>query len=71
MSEDTFSEVHSLDEPSDVEFREVTPPDELDDPISIESSLELAPIPSISPLSSPLLFFSSFFGPSRVYFCRG
>jgi len=48
-SEDTFSDEHSLDEPSDVDFSEVTRLDELIDPIFDESLLNLAPTPPISP----------------------
>ena len=36
-----------------MDFSEVTPPKELIDLISIESSLDLTPSPPISPLSSP------------------
>ena len=43
-----------LDEPSNVDFSEVTPSDELIDPIFVESTLNLAPIPPISSLSSSL-----------------
>ena len=56
-SEDTFSEEHSFDEPSDMEFSEVTPHIKLNDSIFVESTLDLAPTPSISSLSSPLPFF--------------
>ena len=48
-----------------MELSEVTPHMELIDPIHLESSLDLAPTPSISPISSSL-----FFRPFRVSFCR-
>lgn len=53
-SEGTFSDEHSLDEPSVRNFSEVTPLDELSDPFFDESSLDLAPTPPISSLSSPV-----------------
>lgn len=53
-SEDTFIEEHSLQEPYVVEFNEVTPPEELIDPISIEFSPNLAPTPPIPSLLSSL-----------------
>jgi len=43
--DDTFSEEHSLEEPSIAEFSEVSPHIELHDPISDESSLDLALTP--------------------------
>ena len=52
--DDTFSEEHSLEEPSIAEFSEVSPHIELHDPISDESSLELAPTLVLSSLASPL-----------------
>ena len=67
-SKDTYIEEHSFDEPSVAKFREVTPHMELDVPILIESSLDLAPIPSISPLSSPLLIFLPFLDPHESIF---
>ena len=56
-SDDTFSYEYSLDKLSIVDFSEVTPHDELIDPISNESTLDLFPTPPISPLSSPSPFF--------------
>ena len=56
-SEDTFTKEHSLDEPFDVEFSEVSPHMELDDPISDESFPDLAPSSPILPLSFPFPFF--------------
>lgn len=57
-SEDVFSEEHSLNKPYVVDFSEVTPPDEPSDLVFDECTPDLAPIPPISPLSSPLpLFF--------------
>ena len=55
--EDIFLEEHYLDEPSILDFSELTPPDQLIDLISDESSPDLAPIPPISPRSSPLPTF--------------
>ena len=52
--DDTFSEEHSFDEPSKVDFSEITPHIDLSDPISAESFPTLA---STSPISS---LFSSF-----------
>lgn len=51
-SDDTFSEEHSLHQPFVMDFSEVTPPDELSDPISDESFPDLAPNSPISSLSS-------------------
>jgi len=70
-SKDTFFEEHSLDEPFDVEFSEVLPHMGLDDPISDESTLDLAPSPPIPSFSSPFPIFlpsldplkSTFIGP--------
>lgn len=56
-SEDTFFEEHSLGESPIVEVSEVTLPVELSDPIFVESSSNLAPIPRILSLSSPLSIF--------------
>jgi len=56
-----------------VESSEVTPPNELSDPISIESSLDLSITLPISPFSSLLPHPISLFStppPSRVYFFR-
>ena len=52
-----FSEEHSLDEPTYVEFSEVSPHIELVDPFSNESSSVLGPAPPISSLFSPLPIF--------------
>jgi len=46
-----------------VDFSEISPHIELIDPISDESSLNLAPILPISHLSSPLLLFLPSLGP--------
>ena len=56
--EGTFSEEYSLNGPSIVYFSEVTAPVKLINHISIESLLNLAPTPPISPLSfrSPFVF---------------
>ena len=53
-SDDTFTEDHSLNKPFDGDFIEVKPPEELIDLMSVESSLDLAPTPPISPLSPSL-----------------
>ena len=55
--EDTFSKEHSFDEPSDVDVSEVSPHIELINTNSTDSFPDLAPIPPISPLSSPFSLF--------------
>ena len=55
-SHDTFSKEHSFDEPSVVEFSEVTHYVELTDLISDEFSLNLAPTYPVSPISFSLPF---------------
>jgi len=69
-SEDTFTKEHSLDEPFDVEFSEVSPHMELDDPISDESFPNLAPTLPILPLSSPLSIFLPFLDPPESTFIK-
>jgi len=65
---DANSEEHSLDEPSNVDFSEVTPPDELNDPFSDESHPDLGPAPPMTPLSSPLpLFLPSLDPPESTF----
>jgi len=51
-----------------VDFSEITPPEELLDPIHVESFLDLAPIPPITPLSSSLPIFVSSLNPPESTF---
>lgn len=52
--DDIFSQPHSLDDPSIMEFSEFTPPKELIDPISVEFYPDLPHTSPISSLSSYL-----------------
>ena len=51
-----------------MDFSEITPPEELLDPIHVESFLDLAPIPPITPLSSSLPIFVSSLNPPESTF---
>jgi len=67
-SEDTFSDEHSFDEPSDMEFSGISPYIELINPFCFESSPNLAPTPPISPISSPLPLFLPCLDPPKSTF---
>ena len=65
-----FLDDHFVDEPSIVDSSEVTPHMELSNPIDKESSLDLAPTPPVSPLSSRfVILHSSSDPPKSTFFC--
>lgn len=66
-----FSEDHFVDEPFIVDSSEVTPHMELSNRIHMESSVDLAPTPPISRLSSCFsILHSSSDPPKSTLFCR-
>jgi len=63
-----FSEEHSFDEPSNVEFSKVLPHIELIDPFYDMAFLNLGPTPAISSPSSPLLILAPSLEPPKFTF---